>query len=412
MAGRTTMGFGEAVLIAAASLWAHKLRSVLTLLGVVIAVTSVIAVVSFINGANRYVAERVFSLGADVFVLQRGSAIVTNIEQFQEIQKRKNLEWDDYLAVREGCTSCAAVGASVGRRVEVRYGANSVLDSSLRGLTPSMARISDFELAAGRYLTDGDLNRAAPVCVIGWDIVANLFPGVDPLGKPIRAASVTCEVIGAGKKLGSTLGQSRDNYVLIPISAYQKTYGTRQSLTIWGKSAGAEGLERTVDEARQLMRGRRKLGYFAKEDFSIETHDSFLSVWSGISSAFFLVVIGIASISLVVGGIVIMNIMLVSVTERTSEIGLRKSLGARRSDILAQFLIESATIAAIGGLWGILLGILLAKGVSWVTPLPSAIEPWSVLAGLLVSTSVGLFFGIYPASKAARLDPVVALRAE
>jgi len=407
------MAFGEAIRIALSSLWAHKLRSVLTLLGVVIAVTSVIAVVSFINGANRYVAEKVFNLGADVLIVRRGSAVITNIDQLLEMQRRKVIEWEDYEGIRDACRVCAAVGATVGgRRAEVRYAANSLVDSSLRGVTPSMHRINDIELSMGRFVTEADIGRAAPVAVIGWDIFDNLFGATDPIGKEIRVAGATYEIVGVGKKLGSTLGQSRDNYVLIPASAYRKRYGMRESVTIWGKADGMAMLDRTEDEVRQLMRGRRKLGYFDKDDFSIETHDSFLAIWSSISSGFFLVVVGVASISLVVGGIVIMNIMLVSVTERTSEIGLRKSLGARRSDILTQFLIESATMAAVGGMIGILAGTGLAAIVSWVTPIPSAVEWWSVFAGFFIATSVGLFFGIYPASRAARLDPVVALRAE
>jgi putative ABC transport system permease protein len=221
-----------------------------------------------------------------------------------------------------------------------------------------------------------------------------------------------CEVIGVGKKLGSAFGQSRDNWVILPLSLVQRRYGSRETIRIWAKAPSAERLDDTIDEVRQILRGRRHLAYAAKDDFTVETNASLLSVWSGISSAFFGVVVIIASISLVVGGIVIMNIMLVSVTERTREIGLRKSIGARRSDILLQFLIESSTISAIGGLWGVAGGVLLAELLSWVTPLPSAVKMWSVVAGLLVSTFVGLFFGIYPASKAAKMDPVDALRAE
>jgi len=410
---RATMGFGEAVEIAAASLWTHKLRSVLTLLGVVIGVTSVIAVVSIINGLNSYVAEKIFNLGADVFLVNRGKTIITNIDDYLVEQKRRKLTMEDYEAVRDACRSCKDVGAAIRKEgSEVKYGQNYLRDSILRPWTPSMARIYDIEIASGRHITDADMRSTASVCAVGWDIVDNLFPNVDPIGKEIRVDGEVCQVIGVGKKLGSALGQSRDNWVILPISRYQKSFGTDQSIRIWGKAHSPERLDATIDEVRQILRGRRHLAYGAKDDFEVDTNQSLLTLWSGISSAFFGVTIAIASISLVVGGIVIMNIMLVSVTERTREIGLRKSVGARRADILLQFLIESSTIAAIGGLWGILLGVLLAKLVSWVTPLPSAIESWSVVAGMLVSTSVGLFFGVYPATKAARLDPVVALRAE
>ena len=413
MASRTTMSLGEAVGIASASLWTHKLRSILTLLGVVIGVTSVIAVVSFINGLNSYIAEKVFNLGADVFLVNRGPIIPLDIDAFLEAEKRKKFTMEDYEAVRDTCRSCAEVGAATRNpTAEVKFGTNYLRDSILRGWTTSMPRIYDAELTSGRQITDADLRAAAHVCTVGWDIVDNLFVGTDPIGKEIRVNGEPCEIIGLGKKLGSALGQSRDNWVIMPLTLVQKKYGSREDIRIWGKSRGTERLQETIDEVRQILRARRHVAYNAKDDFVVETSKSFLSLWAGISSAFFGVVVAIASVSLIVGGIVIMNIMLVSVTERTREIGLRKSVGARRSDILMQFLIESSTIAAIGGFWGVVFGILLAKFVSWVTPLPSDIQLWPVLAGLLMATSVGLFFGIYPASKAARLDPVVALRAE
>lgn len=412
MPSRTTMGFSEAVRIAASSLWAHKLRSVLTLLGVVIGVMCVIVVISLINGANAYVAERVFTLGTDVFILQRGPAIITNIDDMLEVQKRKKLTHDDYVAVREGCTGCIEVGAVVSRRADVKYGMNYVRDSSLRGQTASIFRIGDMEIHAGRFLTDADDLRANPVCVVGWDIVDNLFPGVDPIGKEIRVDGDTYQIVGVAKKQGSALGQSRDNWVIVPFKAFQKAYGTDMSIRVLGKTGDPKFLDRTMDEVRQLMRARRHVAYTAKDDFHMDTNASFISLWESISQVFFAVSVAIAGVSLVVGGIVIMNIMLVSVTDRTREIGLRKSLGARRHDILMQFMIEASTIGAVGGAIGVLLAIMLATLVSWVTPLPSAIKLWAVALGLIVSTGVGLFFGIYPAAKASRLDPVVALRAE
>jgi len=409
------MSLGEAVQIAAASLWAHKMRSVLTLLGVVIGVSAVIAVISLVQGANTYVAEKIFNLGTDVLVLSRGPAVPTNIDDFLETQKRKKITLEDYYALRDNCTHCLQVGAALYHtNAETKYGMNYLRDTILRGWTPSMITMfaEDYEVTAGRHMTELELARSAPVCAIGWDLVENLFAGVDPIGKELRVDGQPCEVIGVGKKLGSALGSSRDNWVILPITTFQKWYGTQDSLRIFGKAGSAGALEPTIDQVRQIMRGRRHLAYATTDDFTIETQESFLSIWAGISSGFFAVTVAISLISLVVGGIVIMNIMLVSVNERTREIGLRKSVGARRSDILLQFLVESATLAAVGGLWGVLLGVLLAKLVSWVTPLPSAIQTWSVVAGLTVATTVGLFFGIYPASKAARLDPVVALRAE
>ena len=409
------MNFTEAVAIATSSLWAHKLRSVLTLIGVVIGVTAVIAVVSLINGANQYVETKVFNLGADVFGLAKQPSIITNVDEYLEFQKRKRITVDDYQAIRELCKTCKLVGASLGGRlrVEVKSGLNSVKDTNLRAWTPQMAELYDVDLLAGRHITDSDLSAASPVCVIGQDLVDNLLPGVDPVGKEVRWNNVPCQVIGVGKKEGSTLGTSLDNWIILPLNTYSKVFGSQQdTLRVTCRAKSAQKIQDTVDEVRQIMRGRHHLTYGAKDDFAVETSDSFLSLWKNISGTFFVVTIAIASISLIVGGIVIMNIMLVSVTERTREIGLRKAMGARRSDILRQFLIESSTISLIGGAAGVVLGVLAAKMVSWFSPLPSAVQLWSVIGGLLVALSVGLFFGTYPASKAAKLDPVDALRSE
>jgi putative ABC transport system permease protein len=415
MARASTMNFTEAVAIATSSLWAHKLRSVLTLIGVVIGVTAVIAVVSLINGANQYVETKVFNLGADVFGLAKQPSIITNVDEYLEFQKRKRITVDDYQAIRELCKTCKLVGASLGGRlrVEVKSGLNSVKDTNLRAWTPQMAELYDVDLLAGRHITDSDLSAASPVCVIGQDLVDNLLPGVDPVGKEVRWNNVPCQVIGVGKKEGSTLGTSLDNWIILPLNTYSKEFGSQQdTLRVTCRAKSAQKIQDTVDEVRQIMRGRHHLAYGAKDDFAVETSDSFLSLWKNISGTFFVVTIAIASISLIVGGIVIMNIMLVSVTERTREIGLRKAIGARRSDILRQFLIESSTISLIGGAVGVVLGVLAAKMVSWLSPLPSAVQLWSVIGGLLVALSVGLFFGTYPASKAAKLDPVDALRSE
>ena len=412
--GTGSMNFSEAVVIATDSLWAHKLRSVLTLLGVVIGVAAVIAVVSLINGANRYVATRVFRLGADVFGLAKQPSIITNVDDWLEFQKRKRITIEDFEAIRELCKSCKGIGASQGGRVEVRSGVNSIKDTNLRAWTPEMAELYDVDLVEGRHITDADVNSAAPVCVIGQDVVANLLNTTDPVGQELRWNNIfPCTIIGVGKKEGSSLGTSLDNWIILPLTAYQKDFGAQtDSLRVTIRAGSAGKIQDSVDEVRQIMRGRHHLSYGAKDDFAVETSDSFLSLWKDISSSFFVVTIAIASISLVVGGIVIMNIMLVSVTERTREIGIRKALGARRGDILLQFLIESSTIAGIGGAIGVAGGIFLAKVVSIVSPLPAAVQLWSVIGGLAVALSVGLFFGTYPASKASRLDPVEALRSE
>jgi len=409
------MNISEALRIALQSLWANKLRSALTLIGVVIGVAAVIAVVTFVNGINRYFAEKVFNLGADVFIAFKVSPAVTNVDHFLEGEKRKDLTLDDYQAVLEACKRCEYVGAYLrNENGHVKYAQQSSSDTRIQGVTPVMATILDIDLAAGRMLTESDLANKANVAVIGSDIVDNLMPGMDPLEKQIRVDGWTYRVIGIGKKKGKALGQSLDNFVMIPITSYLKQYGEHQtSIRIFGKAAGVgTALASAIDEARVALRARRHDPPAAADSFDIETNASLLSIWSNFSSTFFYAMIGIAAISLVVGGIVIMNIMLVSVTERTREIGIRKALGAKRADVMLQFLIESSTMALVGGALGVVFGILLAKTVTLAIGMPSSIKLWAVAAGLLVSASVGIFFGVYPARRAARLDPIAALRFE
>jgi putative ABC transport system permease protein len=408
------MNIAEAIRIALQSLWANKLRSVLTLLGVVIGVAAVIAVVTFVNGINGYVAEKIFNLGADVFIISKVTPVITDIDQLLEGQKRKDLTMEDYHAVLEACRHCVMLGASTfNPGGHVKYGEQSVSDSWIRGLTPTMAPILDLDLASGRMLNDNDQNNRSNVVVIGTDIADNLFPGADPLNKEIRVEGQIYRVIGIGKKQGKTLGQSRDNYVAIPITTYLKQFGAHISIRISGKANGVgTQLESAIDEVRAILRARRHDLPGRPDSFAAETNASFLSIWANLSGTFFIAMIAIAAISLIVGGIVIMNIMLVSVTERTREIGIRKAMGARRQDVMMQFLIESGTMALVGGLLGVLFGITFAKGITAIIGMPSAIKLWAVAAGLIVSASVGVFFGVYPARRAARLDPIAALRFE
>jgi len=365
-----------------------------------------------VDGLNAYVAERVFNLGADVFLAGKAPAVITDMDTWLDAQKRRDLTWGDYLAVRDACADCRWVGATLRRTGEVVYRNNSLRDSFLAGYTHLMPFIYDLEVEFGRHLSEAEEEGSAAMAVVGWDVYENLFQGLDPLHREIRVDGAAFQVVGVAKKRGSALGMSRDNFVIIPLTTYMKRYGSRQSVRIWAKTFGEQRLTVAMDQARLVLRARRHLRYDQADDFALENNQSFLVLWAGISSAFFATVIALSSIALVVGGIVIMNMMLVSVSERTHEIGIRKAVGARRRDILWQFLLEASTIAFVGGAIGILLGLTIARVISELTSLPAAVKGWSVLVGLLLATGVGLFFGVYPANRAARLDPVVALRAE
>ena len=405
----------ESIRIALMSLWANKLRSVLTLLGVVIGVAAVIAVVTFVNGINGYVADKIFNLGADVFIVSKTSPVIRNMEQFMAEMKRKDIRMEDYQAVLENCSNCSYVGATTsgGAPGKVKYANQSGTQIGIRGVTASMGPILDTEVVMGRYINEADVNNDSPVAVIGYDIVDNILIGTDPLGKEINIDGRLYTVIGVGKRQGKTLGQSQDNYCIVPITTFMHQYGGHRSIRIMGKANGiGPSLDAAMDETRAILRARRHDYPGSPDTFAVENNASLMSIWEGLSSTFFYAMIGIAAISLVVGGIVIMNIMLVSVTERTREIGVRKALGARRLDVMRQFLIESATMAIVGGAVGVLGGVTVAKSITAIIGMPSRIELWSILAGLFVAASVGIFFGVYPAKRAAALDPIVALRSE
>ena len=407
------MEFREAVKIALQSLWANKLRSVLTLLGVVIGVTSVIAVVTLVNGANNYVTTKFSRYGADVFTVSKMPQIITSSEDYQRFQKRKNILFSDYQYVKDNCKLCVGIGAQQATTSKVVRGTESTTDTSIRGYTAQMPALQNLNIEQGRGFTDTDEEHASRVAIIGTDIQDHLFAGINPLGQELRVDGMPYTVIGVSEKQGSTFGASQDNWVAVPLTAYQKSYGTAKTVTIYVK-AGSAGkvLENAADEVRVLVRSRRHDAPGAPDSFELDENNTLVGFFSMITGYFGAVAGGIALISLIVGGIVIMNIMLVSVTERTREIGIRKALGARPKDILMQFLIESGTMALVGGFFGVLGGIIVAQVVTVVAGFPSTVALWSVLVGLLMATSTGVFFGVYPARKAAMLDPIEALRSD
>jgi len=403
----------EAVRLALQSLWANKLRSILTLLGVIIGVGSVITVVTLTNGAKSFVTSKINSYGAATITISKMPQTFITMEEWLSFQKRKDVTYDDYLAVLSECRLCREVGAQRHGTGKIVHGTKSTTDTDIRGWTWTMPALSNLNIELGRSFTQTEDEHSSPVAIVGADIVDNVLGEGDPLGKEIRIDGAPYTVIGVGERQGKMLGMSMDNWAAIPLTSFIKKYGAHTSLSIFvDAGAGGETMEMTADEMRTIMRTRRHLAPSAADTFSIDSSATFQNLLGKIINNFGAVVAAIATISLVVGGIVIMNIMLVAVTERTREIGVRKALGARRNDILMQFLIESATLALAGGVIGVIAGIAIAKGITLAISFPSAVELWSILVSLVVSASVGLFFGVYPAYKASSLDPIAALRAE
>jgi putative ABC transport system permease protein len=403
----------EGFKIALQSLWANKLRSILTLLGVVIGVASVITVVTLVNGAKQFVTTKLNSYGAEVVTVSKMPQTFITIEEYLAFQKRRDVKVEDYEAIRDECKSCVSVGALRNTTGKVVYGTKSSTDTDIRGWTWTMPPMSNLNIAQGRSFTESEDQHSSHVAIVGYDVMDNLLGQGDPLGKEIRVDGDPYTVIGVGERQGKTLGASQDNWVAVPLTAFIQSYGANKSLVVYvNAGGGGPVIDRVSDELRTIMRGRRHLAPGAADSFSIDTSATFQNLLGQILNSFGAVVIAIAAISLVVGGIVIMNIMLVSVTERTREIGIRKALGARRNDIMVQFIVESATMSLFGGMIGVVGGIAVAKIITLLVSFPSEVQLWSVLVGLLVATSVGVFFGVYPARKAAQLDPIVALRSE
>jgi len=401
----------EAIRIAFGAIRANKLRSILTLIGVIVGVMVVVAVASVIEGANVYVSEKIANLGSQVVILDK-FGIITNFDEFIKAQKRnKDLTLDDADALREQVKLAEFVGVRDDRNANIKSGGQQIEDVDVGGVTANMVYIDQtIQVDVGRYISLTDEEHHTPVAFIGTDLQERFFSGVDPLGKEIRVNGLPFEVVGVGKKLGSVLGQSQDNYALIPVTAFQRIYGSRDSVSIRVKGYDGTSLSDLQDQIRIAMRARHHLSYKETDDFGFVTADAINDLWKSLTGLIAMVAMGVVSISLVVGGIVIMNIMMVAVTERTKEIGIRKSLGARKGDILWQFLIESAMLSCLGGFIGIVIAWLLMVVVRMLVPVPFAMPLWAVIAALTVSTVVGLVFGVYPAWKAAKMDPIEALR--
>ena len=407
------MHWTEALKLALQSLWVNKLRTVLTLLGVVIGVAAVIAVVTLVNGANAYVDAKLNTYGSDVFTVSKQPNLITSFADYTNFQKRRIVSLDEFNFIQENCKHCVMVGASQGTTVMVKAGTDSVTDVSMRGWSANMPEMSNLNIVEGRSFTPTEVEHGARVAIVGTDIQENLLKGDDPIDKEIRVDGVPYTIIGMGEKQGKTLGSSQDNYVSVPITAYQRTYGTQKTLTIYVKAPGTGApLEETGEEVRTLMRSARHDRLGEEDSFTLDLNNTFLSLFKTVTNLFGAIAIPVAAISLVVGGIVIMNIMLVSVTERTREIGVRKALGAKQRDVLLQFIIESGLMATAGGIIGVLFGVGVGFAIAIAAGFPMRIAWWSVVVGLLVATSVGVFFGVYPARKAAMLDPITALRSD
>ena len=409
---KSLVTFIETLRLALDSLRAHKLRSFLTLLGVILAVTTLVTVMSAIAGLNMYVADRIANLGANVFIVDR-FGIITSYDAFIKAQKRPLITLEDYERLRDTMQTAKAVAGEEDRNVQTRSGDQAMENTSVMGVTPNFADVRNIDVASGRFFTLADDDHRADVAFIGSDLAKKFFPNVDPIGKTVRAETHSYQVIGVAAAIGSAFGRSEDNFMMIPLGTYYKGWH-RQSdwVGIFVQAPNAEMMQPSEDEARMLFRAWRHVPYDAPDNFAILGSDSIMQLWHDLTGNLAFVAMALVSVFLVVGGIVIMNIMLASVTERTREIGIRRSLGARKKHILLQFLTESAVLAAAGGLIGIISAYAVVFLVNTIFSFPMNTSVTGVILSLVVSTIVGLFFGIYPAMRAAKLDPIEALRAD
>jgi len=402
----------ESIGLALQAIWANKLRSLLTVLGNIVAVSSIVVVVSLIQGMNAYVSTTIVSgVGADSFTIRRVPPIRTD-EEDERARSNPLLTLDEAGAIRAYSSQIVAVMAQSSATARVSYKTQELDNVRVQGVTSEYLNFDTFSAERGRMISTTEVDRSQPVTIIGWDIADKLFGQANPLDKVIKIAGLPFRIVGVSEKKGSFFGNSQDSFAVIPYGAHLKLFGPRQSLELIVKPRTPDVLPAAMDEATVALRVARHLKPREPDNFGMFTSDTLLGIYHQATNGIFAVLVGVVALSLVVGGIVIMNIMLMVVTERTREIGLRKALGAKRRDIMSQILTESVTLSTVGGVIGIMLGFVGAQVIARLSPLPARLEPWSVVLGIAITAGVGLFFGAYPASRAARLDPIEALRRE